>query len=190
MKHKFKVGDRVRLIRNSWGVRIGHSDVISNIKDDTVALTNPPFNVELDALELVEDKTARYNNTFKPGDRVRVKPREQFDEYPKNSVGDPIVGGLTLYPPGMTDCCGKGFTVESVDQAGHVGLKETSFIFSSEMLEPVEAEARPSLSAPLTGVIHCTAEALRGMFVYKNPQITDKLPLINTTRLLTSIKLD
>lgn len=113
MEQKIQVGSRVRLIRGSYGVPCGHTDVISKIKGNEAVLTDPPFSVELDALELVE----------------------------------------------------------------------------AHPLKPVEAENRPSLTSRMAAC-KATVGALCAGVVPRQPQTTDKLPLINTNKLLTIIKLD
>lgn len=116
MEQKFQVGSRVRLIRRSYGVSFGHTDVISLIKGDEAVLTDPPFTVELGALELIEA------HPFK-------------------------------------------------------------------LVETVNSPTYPMLACKAAA---CKAmmKALCDRFVPGQPQATDKLPLINTNKLLTTIKLD
>lgn len=59
MKPKFKVGDRVKLTRSSYGIPCGYTDVISAIHGNEVKLTAPDYIVELDALVLVRGKHRR-----------------------------------------------------------------------------------------------------------------------------------
>lgn len=113
MEQKIQVGSRVRLIRGSYGVPCGHTDIISKISGYDADLTDPPFTVELDALELVE----------------------------------------------------------------------------AHPFKPVEAENRPPLTSRMAAC-KATVGALCNGFVPRQPQATDKLPLINTNKLLTTIKLD
>lgn len=111
MAQKIQVGSRVRLIRVSYGVPCGHTDVISKINGGNATLTAPDFTVELDALELVE----------------------------------------------------------------------------AHPFKPVEAENSPTCPMAARKTI---TEAFWDSFVPWQPQATDKLPLINTNKLLTTIKLD
>lgn len=209
MAHEFKAGDRVRVIDRRpdktdtlhWDPlmdkTLGEEGVIDRLIENPfcfkVRFPEGMSWIYLPEWLLPVEAAAKHDKPqipFKPGDRVRVKPRGRFEKYPKNSYGDPVVGALTLCSPGMTACCGKEFTVTSVSKGIYVGLRETPFIFSFDMIEPVEAEARPSLSGPLGSIRKSTAGVLGSLFAKPKTQHSDKLPLINTTKLLTNIKLD
>lgn len=209
MAHEFRIGDRVRVVDRRpsdafelcWSSKmdatLGKEGVVTNFHPDgilRVEFHDDWWHYKPSWLILVEStaKSEAPNPPFKPGDRVRVKSLDELKEYPKDCNGDPIVGDLTLQFLGMTGACGKVFTVSNVTSSGDFGLEGTPFVFSPGMLEPVESEAlskRPSSAAFAIQTLERSLRDLLGCSPSSKAD-TAKLPLINSTKLLTSIKLD
>lgn len=144
----------------------------------------PSWLVPVDSASKPEATT----NPFKPGDRVRVKPREWFDRQPEKTWR----GGHVYIERGSAkeSLMGREVTIDCYDKYDNTYMADGVW-WKAEWLEPVEAEIRPALFKPIGLISRATIEALCGMLVSRQPQPpTDKLPLINPNKLLTTIKLD
>lgn len=103
----------------------------------------------------------------------------------KFKVGDIVQLTRSSYaiPRGHTD-------VISAIHGNDVKLTAPDYTVELDALVLVEDETRLSLSRPMESIRKSTAETLCGLSAKPQPQPTAKLSLINTTKLLTSIKLD
>lgn len=203
-----KKGDRVRVVdrrpdtsggKLSWNLRMDKTLGAEGVVIECMAMGNflhvrfpdgavwtykPSWLVPVDSASKPEATT----DPFKPGDRVRVKPREWFGKQPKETWR---WGNVCIERGSNKELLmGQTVTIERYDARDDT-YKADGYWWKAEWLEPVEAEIRPALFRPIELISSATIEALCGMFVSQQPQpSTDKLPLINPNKLLTNIKLD
>lgn len=176
MEHKFKIGSRVWVdtIRGrEEGVVLSHTitfntaSYVVEIKTKEGAYQSftcfPPSLTPVEAAS--EPETPR--RPFKPGDHVRVLSKEMIAAW----------RGELRASPRMFDLCGKIITVEKHDPQDNT-YKAAGYWWMADWLEPAEMHnsATPFYTAP----------ASQGTVV----AAPSELPLINTTKLLTNIKLD
>lgn len=185
MAHEIKVGDRVRLVRNDAPFATGEVATAVEVDDDTLTrLTHKLRNeqgveawVFTDSVEYLGpgDETA----SFKVGDKVRV-----IDHRPSDTKE-------LYWNPAMDACLGKEGVVKRVNGNIAVKFPDGYWWYKPSWLTLMESEARPALSNPLRYIRKGAADVFDGLFAcpHRTPS-TDKLPLIDTTKLLTSIKLD
>lgn len=183
MEQKFKVGDRVRVIdHRPSDAEKGYWNSCMNAclgKEGVIKSINGNIRVEFPGgdfwwykpswLTLVESDD-KPQPRFKPGDRVRLKPDTAVPLYLRALEQEILV-------------------VEEYDKSDNTVKAGGRWLFAG-WLEHVEDETHDSLSSPLRAIGMTTAELISSMFVPRQPQSTSKLPLINTNKLLTTIKLD
>ena len=187
MEQKLKLGDRVRVIDHrpsdqsgfpTWNPKmdetLGQEGEIFEtwFVPDVFSVKFPNgrvWNFKRSWLMLVESAD-KPNPPFKPGDRVRLNP----------DAGVPLR---------LRALAHEILVVEEYDKSDNTVKVGDDWLFA-RWLEHVEDETHYSLSSPLRAIGMSTAELISSMFVSRQPQSISKLPLINTNRLLTTIKLD
>lgn len=196
------VGDRVRVIDRrpsdasdypSWNPHMDKTlgregVVVRNITSDCYRVEFPDgvsWSYRTSWLTLVESDS-KPRPPFKPGDRVRVKPREWFDRQPEDTwrAGFVNIGKGSEKETLM----GREMTIERYDKCDNT-YRANDVWWRAEWLEPAEPGGGLGL-AGLIGSIRRNAEAVCGLSSPRQPQTTGKLPLINSNRLLTEIKLN
>lgn len=183
MEHKFKVGDRVRVIDHrpsdayelpNWTEEmdktLGRIGVVKRRYGDILHVSFPDNCWHYKSSWLIPVKSDSNHDTprpqFKPGNRVRVKPDAD--------ISLPYLNAMRH----------KDLTVELYDKSDNT-CKAGGWWWKAEWLEPVDPEpVRPARSL-LESCIHSLISSVKAA-----QPITGKLPLINSTRLLTNIKLD
>lgn len=206
MAHEFKVGDRVRVIDHrpsdahgypNWAEgmdkTIGKEGLITAIMASGIIKVRFSYNEKTWlyksswVIPVVSDSKPETSiSPFMPGDRVRVKPREWFDRQPTSAWRD---GRVCILEHSCKEwLLGMELTVERYDKTDDTYMAG-DYWWKAEWLEPVKLEVCPTLLAPLKAMDKTMAKVL-GSFFPQDPQITAKLPLINSTKLLTHIKLD
>lgn len=174
MEHKFKVGDKVQVATfaaTRYGGKCGEvfivlptGSVAVEFPDELPNLFNPS------QLVLVEPGTPRHQ--FKNGERVRVLSSETISRKPHN---------LAL-PSAMLKLCDQILTIEKYDPVDG-SCRAAGFWWAADWLEPVAPQSEAS-RYPIDPLY--TVPASEGVAVFP----ASELPLINTTKLLTNIKLD
>lgn len=201
MKHEFKVDDNVRVVRRGaieegWSIAmdktVGEVGVIERIAGDCLP---PHLRIHFPQFdehwyykpEWVELVGSTDNPPFKKGDKVRiVKQRE-------NCFGhSPVHLDSTVYTIIDDDKSELPYRLISAGGATWWCTAE-----QLELAEPV-AESAPSLSSPMptigydaSSAIAAVMDSVRDLFApSSSAQSTKNIPLIESTKLLTDIKLD
>lgn len=213
MERKLKVGDRVELIRDSHPF---HDGEIGSIVDVDTGDCCYPYRIRVGDVEgWVEEPSVRLcrNSSLEPrkvGDRVRIKSREWY-EANKDEDGR-VEGGPVAFARLMTPYLGTEHKISEVCLDGLYRLEGAgNWFFSDEMFEPepraesARAGARISELAakrcevglsyeipPLSPIVACGLKRhFAEMFCGAAPEPSaERLPLIESTKLLTDIKLD
>lgn len=186
MTHEIKVGDRVRLVRNDLPFARGEVATVVAVDDDTLTYLTYKLRNEQGVEAWVFTGSVEYlgpgdeTAPFKVGDKVRVidhRPSDAEDLY-WSSLMDAYLG-----KEGVAEAANGNIIVKFPDG--------DEWVYKPSWLTLVESEARPALSNPLRYIRKGAADVFDGSFAcpHRTPS-TDKLPLIDTTKLLTSIKLD
>lgn len=199
MTHEFKIGDRVRVVNRrpedcrdtpTWNPMMDETlgkegiiaDIIKDLESFRVAFSNgatwsykPSWLVPAET----RSETAKPNPPFKPGDRVRVKPLGYIMEH--NRFG---------CPDGMRPLAGEIVTIGRYDPNDN-SYSAAGYWWNPECFESVESEHTPELAVPMRSDGSASFETLLGgLFPMPSSPSADKLPLIDPTKLLTTIKLD
>lgn len=180
----FKVGDRVRVIDHRpsntggfcWNLQmdayLGKEGVVESVEGSIkVRFPDGDYWYYKPSWLIPVSSASKPEPPFKAGDRVRLRP------------GTP---NLPLYGLGRM---GQTFTVEKYDESDNT-VKADGFWWCPYMLEHVEPESRPLLCRAPSSLSASTASLIASMFASRQPQMASNLPLINSTKLLTHIKLD
>ena len=185
------VGDKVRIVPYSH-LLLSHHHLIGEVgtivSDDFSVkpyrvlyegLSNPLWLGEND-VELVQEAptASKPDLRLKPGDKVRVKPRDWYETHSVVKCKDSHVRIQQYgFNSSMAQLCGTIVTISKVldiEPASYRIIEDGgAWIWSDDMFE----RNKPQGASP----------ALRGK---NKPVFKDNLPLIKTTRLLTNIKLD
>lgn len=214
MKRKFKAGDRVEYVADDGLFKkgdIGTIEMVDMVHDDIL-----PYSVCVRGeSRWVQERSLRPCDTPAPGKRkvgetVRIKSREWYEA---NKGEDGCVeGSLVAFTRLMTPYLGTEHKISEVHLDGLYHLEGAgNWFFSDEMfeLEPRAESARAGariseLAAkrcevglfyeipPLSPIVACGLKRyFTGMFCGAAPEPSaDRLPLIESTKLLTDIKLD
>lgn len=181
MKHEFKIGDRARLIRNDVPFNAGEIVEVVGFSPDgepTVRIGERAhwvFSYSLEPIESAPSCTPSSTPGIKAGDKVRVVRRGKPDDVPS-------------WNPSMDSTIGEVGTVTEVCSSGYLRVKFDNgqkWYYKPEWLEPVPptcADGSPAISSAI--------QAVRGMFGFVDKQPVPDVPLLESTRLLTTIKLD
>lgn len=177
MEHKFKIGDRARLICHDEPFNAGETVEVVGFSPDwnpTVRIGERAHWVYSESLELIESAPSCAPG-IKAGDKVRVVRRGGPDDTPR-------------WNPLMDSTIGEVGTVTEVRISGSLRVKfddGQQWFYKPEWLEPV-----PPTCADGTSAISSAIQAVRGMFSFIDKQPVPDVPLLKSTRLLTTIKLD
>lgn len=177
MEHKFKIGDRARLIRHDAPFLAGEIVEVVGFSPEgepTVRTGERAHWVYSSSLEPIESAPSSAPG-IKAGDKVRVVRRGKPDDVPS-------------WNPSMDSTIGEVGTVTEVCSGGYLHVKFDDgqrWYYKPEWLEPVPPACVDGFS-----VIDSAIQAVRGMFAPRDKQPVPDVPLLESTRLLTTIKLD
>lgn len=197
MSHKFKVGDRVRVIGHrpsDASQRTWFPDMDRTLEAEGEVVfvgggSDPCYFVRFasgrersyrSSWLTPVDSDSKYENVTKPfkrGDIVRVKSREWLISHQSRP-------GPVSLTEGKLARCGQVLEVGFYDSSDNTYLCDGDW-FKAEWLEPVDPEAVRSIQSRLESYIHSLIPSAKAAH-----PIASKLPLINSTKLLTNIKLD
>lgn len=177
MEHKFKIGDRARLIRHDPPFNAGETVEVVGFFTETHPVVRVGeraawvFSGSLEPIESAPSSTPG----IKAGDKVRVVRRGKPDDIPAwDSLMDSTIGEVGT----VTEVCSSGYLRVKFDD----GQK---WYYKPEWLEPV-----PPACVDGSSAIGSAIQAVRGMFSFIDKQPVPDVPLLESTRLLTTIKLD
>lgn len=175
MEHKFKIGDQARLIGNDAPFLAGEIVEVVGFSADGEPVVRAGeraswvFPVSLELIESAPSCAPSSTPGIKAGDKVRVVRRGKPDDAPSwNSSMDSTIGEVG--------------TVAAVGSCGFLHVKFDDgqmWFYKAEWLEPVGSS-----------VIDSAIQAGLGMFSFIDKQPVSDVPLLESTRLLTTIKLD
>lgn len=181
MAHEFRIGDRARLNRRDAPFNAGEIVEVVGFSPDgkpTVRIGERAhwvFSHSLEPIESAPSCTPSSTPGIKAGDKVRVVRRGKPDDVPS-------------WNPSMDSTIGEVGTVTEVCSSGHLRVKfddGQKWYYKPEWLESVPPACVDGFS-----VIDSAIQAVRGMFSFIDKQPVPDVPLLESTRLLTTIKLD
>lgn len=172
---KFKIGDRVRFIADDSPFCIGEKGTIIDVGPERVAY---PYTVRAggriglvkqESLELIEGAPA--GMPYKEGDRVRIVSNAPYPDAPH-------------WSPRMDSTLGKIGLVKNVYDSGRLQVSfddGNDWYYHLSWVEPAESVKKQD---------SILAQRVRDLMSSAHSPSTTDMPLIQSTTLLTTIKLD
>lgn len=180
MEHKFKIGDKVRFVYSDSPFKVGDEGEIIELLEFTMW----PYRVRgrigrdgkiregvvrEDSITLITDTKVPIHN-FKPDGCMRVKSREYILAHP----------GTYSFITAMELLCGSEIKIDQYDNTDNT-YYACGLWWPADWLEPVEAERSKN-------AVERYIEGLR--IAIRSKPLSSDIPLINKSKLLTTIKLD